>query len=225
MTLDRSNAAPLSTSMREGSREDHEAAEDSAFFSDLMGGHVDEAAYTTYLGRLWHVYAALEAGVRRHRNDALVAAVHDPALERLEAIEADLAHWAARTGVSPTPSAPTAAVAAYVRRLAEAESWGGLLVAHHYTRYLGDLFGGQVIGRVLQQQVDLAGAGVAFYDFPGVPRPKSYRDAYRARLDGLCLGADEQETVVDEVRTAFRLNRALLAELEVAPRAHQRGVA
>ncbi|SFC29779.1 heme oxygenase [Nocardioides terrae] len=219
MTFDLSQTVPLSTAMREGSREDHEAAEGSAFFASLMAGRIDEAAYTTYLGRLWHVYAALEAGVRRHRHDPLVAAVHDPALERLAVLEADLGAWAGRIDASPTPPEPTPAVAAYVHRISQAGSWGGLLVAHHYTRYLGDLFGGQVIGRLLQRQVGLAGAGVEFYDFTGVPRPKPYRDAYRARLDALDLGDKEREAVVDEVRTAFRLNRALLAELEVLPRA------
>ncbi|MGA7054843.1 MAG: biliverdin-producing heme oxygenase, partial [Mycobacterium sp.] len=98
----------------------------------------------------------------------------------------------------------------YRDRIAGA-SWGGALVAHHYTRYLGDLSGGQIIGKLLDRTFGLGGAGLAFYEFP--IRPKPYKDAYRARLDGLSLDADEIACAVDEVKVAFRLNQALFDEL------------
>jgi heme oxygenase len=213
---------PLSMAMRSGSLDEHRAAEGSAFMTELLAGRVGAAGYAAYLGRLWHPYAALEAAIRRRRDDRTVAAVYDPALERLTALEADLAFWSSRGGVPADPPKPTAAVAAYVDRVAHASAWGGFLVAHHYTRYLGDLSGGQVIGRILQRAFDLDGAGIAFYEFARVPRPKPYRDGYRARLDALELTAAERGSVVAEVRTAFRLNRALFAELETLLPAYRR---
>jgi heme oxygenase len=195
--------------MRLGSRAEHEQAEASPFVSRLLAGEVNAQGYADYLLRLRVVYAALESAVRERRTDPVVAAVHDPALERLAAIDADLAHWC--------PDGPalleSPAADAYRARLEEATQWGGLLVAHHYTRYLGDLSGGQAIGRLLDRQYGLGGRGVAFYDFPAIPRPKPYKDAYRARLDALPLGPAEQQRVVTEVRTAFRLNQALFEEL------------
>jgi heme oxygenase len=86
-------------------------------------------------------------------------------------------------------------------------------VAHHYTRYLGDLSGGQAIGRILDREFELDGAGIAFYAFEAIPKPKPYKDAYRARLDALGLGPAEVRRVVDEVRVAFTLNQALFTEL------------
>jgi heme oxygenase (biliverdin-producing, ferredoxin) len=200
----------LSVAMREGSQAEHQAAEDSAFMSELLGGRVNEQGYADYLLRLRQVYAVMEEVVRDHRDEPAVAAVHDTALERLPAIDADLDHWAPgadRTVVSPTTDA-------YCARLrAAAAEWPTLLVAHHYTRYLGDLSGGQAIGRVLDRTFELDGAGIAFYDFPEVEKPKVYKDGYRARLDALGLTADDQDRVVEEVRAAFRLNRALFGEL------------
>jgi heme oxygenase len=199
----------LSAAMREGSRAEHQEAEDSSFMSELLGGRVNEQGYADYLLRLRVVYDALESMLRAHLDDPVVAAVHDPALERLAAIDADLDHWCPtgdRTVDSP-------AAAAYRTRLEEASAWGGLLVAHHYTRYLGDLSGGQAIGRILDQAFELGGRGVAFYAFPAIPKPKPYKDAYRARLDALGLSADDTERVVDEVKVAFRLNQSLFAEL------------
>ena len=72
-----------------------------------------------------------------------------------------------------------------------------LLVAHHYTRYLGDLAGGQVIGRTLEQLYALDGQGLAFYAFPDIGRPVPYRRDYRERLDALPLSSAEQDEVVD----------------------------
>ncbi|QIG45768.1 biliverdin-producing heme oxygenase [Nocardioides anomalus] len=196
--------------MREGSQAEHRAAEDSTFMAELLGGRVDEAGYTAYLQRLRVVYAALEAAGRAHRGDPLVAAVHDEDLERLDALDADLEHWA--PGASHDVDSPAAS--AYAERIrAAAEEWGGLYVAHHYTRYLGDLSGGQAIGRILERDFDLGGAGTAFYAFPAVPKPKPYKDAYRARLDALGATQDDKARIVAEVQAAFRLNRGLFAEL------------
>lgn len=213
MTCTPSAVQPLSTAMRTGSREEHEAAEGSSFMTALLAGEVNEAGYAAYLGQLWHAYAALEATIQARATDGMVAAVYDPALERLGKLEADLAYWSRRAGLPAAPPAPTAAASAYAERVVQAGTWGGLLVAHHYTRYLGDLAGGQVIGRMLQRHFDTDGAGVAFYDFERIPHAKPYRDGYRARLDALDLTSSERDLLVAEVRNAFRLNRALFAEL------------
>ncbi|QWF21125.1 biliverdin-producing heme oxygenase [Nocardioides sp. LMS-CY] len=208
--LDRTTDLNLSAAMREGSLAEHQAAEDSKFMADLLGGRVNEQGYADYLLRLRGVYATLEQTVHTHRDEPSVAAVRDDALERLAAIDADLDHWAPdgpRTVDSP-------ATDAYRQRLVEAaEQWPALLVAHHYTRYLGDLSGGQAIGRILDRTFELGGAGIAFYDFPEIEKPKVYKDGYRARLDALDLDADERLRIVAEVKLAFRLNQALFAEL------------
>lgn len=193
--------------MKQGSAAEHEAAEQSPFMSELLAGRIAAPGYCEYLLRLRVVYAALEDAVRARRDDSMVAAVYDPALERLTAIDADLDHWltpgAAREVDSP-------AAAAYAERLG-ALTWGGALVAHHYTRYLGDLSGGRGIGKILDRTFDLRGAGLAFYEFP--VRPKPYKDAYRARLDALRPDADEIDRIVGEVKYAFGLNQALFDEL------------
>lgn len=202
-------STPLSAAMRTGSQADHAAAEGSTFMEELLAGRINEAGYTAYLQRLRPVYAALEEVARSFDGDRFAAAVHDPALERLATIDADLDHWA--------PGAPhetdSAASAAYVERVKASAAWGGLFLAQHYTRYLGDLSGGQAIGRILDRAFDLNGQGVAFYDFSAIEKPKVYKDDYRDRLDGLALSEEEIERVVAEVRVAFGLNQAIFVEL------------
>lgn len=197
---------PLSVALKEGSAAEHDAAEQSPFVAELLAGRVGARGYTDYLLRLRVIYSALEDAVRAHRDDPLVAAVYDPALERTAALDADLAYWAPEGAGGPDSPAANA----YRDRIAAA-GWGGALVAHHYTRYLGDLSGGQAIGRILDREFGLGSAGLAFYDFP--LRVKPYKDGYRDRLDGLGLGAADVDRVVDEVKVAFGLNQAVFDEL------------
>lgn len=205
----------LSTAMREGSREQHVAAEGSTFMGALLGGDLPPAAYVDYLRCLRSVYDSLETLVRDRREEIEVAAVHDPGLERLALLDADLAHWT--DGRDPrSPQDPPAPAAAYVERLRSlATGPATRVVAHHYTRYLGDLSGGQVVGRLLGRAYDVAPGrpGLDFYAFGAVPKPKPYKDAYRARLDALALTAAQRAEVVDEVCRAFTLNQGLLADL------------
>ena len=205
-----STATGLSVQMREGSRIEHEDAEGSSFMAALVDGRVNEAGYIDYLASLRPIYAAMEAISVRFAGDPVLDEVIDPALFRVPAIDSDLVFWAK----GAPPLVQSAAVDAYVARIEATVADPVLYLAHHYTRYLGDLSGGQVIGRILQRTYGLTdGEGTALYRFAEIPKPKPYKDGYRARLDALPLSADEQDRVVDEVRLAFRLNQALFAEL------------
>lgn len=206
-----SGTAPeaLSAAMRAGSMAEHQAAEGSDFVESLLGGRVDERGYVEFLGRLRTIYAALESVGRSLADDPVAGAVHDPVLERLEAIEDDLDFWSGGTH----PLISSRAADTYAARIEASAEWGGLYVAHHYTRYLGDLSGGQAFRAVLQREFELTGRGVGFYTFAGIPKPKPYKDAYRARLDGLGLDAADRQRVVMEVKAAFTLNQQLFAEL------------
>ena len=203
----------LSTAMREGSRAEHEDAEGSTFISELLEGRIAEEGYAAYLRRLRGVYAALETVVRERAGDPLVAAVHDPALERLTVIDTDLDHWAPGVPHDLEPG-ESPATEAYRARLHGA-TWGGDVVAHHYTRYLGDLSGGQAVGRVLSRTFDLRSSeGVRFFAFPEIPEVKPYKDCYRSRLDALPVDDAGRARMLEEVKVAFALNEALLADLQ-----------
>ena len=198
---------PLSALLREGSTAEHREAEGSSFMAELLAGRVSREGYAVYLSCLRRVYAALEGAAVTLGADPIASAVIDPRLERLAAIDADLEFW----GGLVEHASP--ATDAYVSRIQQASAWGGTFVAHHYTRYLGDLSGGQAIGRLLAREFELDGAGVAFYAFPEIPKPKPYKDAYRERLDTLDLNPVEQQRVLAEVKGVFGLNGALFTEL------------
>ncbi|MFE4593490.1 biliverdin-producing heme oxygenase [Streptomyces laurentii] len=205
---------PFSTLIRTASHERHTEAETSGFMTDLLGGRLGVDAYTRYTEQLWFVYRALEDGAGALRPDPVAGPFVQPELFRTQALERDLAHlrgadW--RAGVSALP-----ATRAYAARIAEcARDWPGGYVAHHYTRYLGDLSGGQIIRDRAERAWGFArkGDGVRFYVFDAIPNPAAFKRAYRELLDAVAADELEKRRIVDECKRAFDFNGAMFREL------------
>ncbi|NDU73259.1 biliverdin-producing heme oxygenase [Actinomadura sp. DSM 109109] len=212
-----SEKEPFSARLRAATWSDHGDNETSAYMSALVEGRLAPDEYAVLVAQLHPVYDLLEQAADRMAADPVAGAFDLPGLRRREALETDLAHFYGprwRSRVEPNPS-----TARYCERLREAcFDWPGGFVAHHYTRYLGDLSGGQYIGLQVRKALGLStGAdGVRFYRFPG--KPKAYKDTYRGLLDRAPWDGAEQCRVIAEVRTAYRLNAALTAELDGRPR-------
>jgi len=205
---------PFSTLIRTASHEQHTEAETSSFMGDLLGGRLAVDAYARYTEQLWFVYRALEEGAEALREDPVAGPFIQPELFRTAALEQDLAHlrgadW--RAGVSPLP-----ATVAYAERVAEcARDWPAGYVAHHYTRYLGDLSGGQIIRDKAERTwgFDRKGDGVRFYVFDEISNPAAFKRAYRELLDGVNADDLEKQRIVDECKRAFDFNSAVFREL------------
>ncbi|MFI6053555.1 heme oxygenase (biliverdin-producing) [Streptomyces violascens] len=205
---------PFSTLIRTASHEQHTEAETSTFMGDLLGGRLGVDAYARYTEQLWFVYRALEEGASALAADPVAGPFIRPELMRTASLERDLAHlrgadW--RRGASPLP-----ATAAYAARVAEcARDWPAGYVAHHYTRYLGDLSGGQIIRDKAERTWGFArkGDGVRFYVFEGIANPAAFKRSYRVLLDALRADELEKRRVVEECKRAFALNTAVFREL------------
>ncbi|MFJ2020898.1 biliverdin-producing heme oxygenase [Streptomyces nodosus] len=197
----------FSTLIRTASHEQHTEAETSTFMSALLGGRLGVDAYARYTEQLWFVYEALEADADRLASDPVAGPFIRPELFRLAALEQDLAHlrgpdW--RSGLTALPA--TQAYAARVRECAE--QWPAGYVAHHYTRYLGDLSGGQIIRDRAERTWGFAkkGEGVRFYVFEGIANPAAFKRDYRELLDAVPAEELEKQRIVGECKRAFTLN-------------------
>ncbi|WP_406860589.1 biliverdin-producing heme oxygenase [Streptomyces sp. HUAS MG47] len=205
---------PFSTLIRTASHQQHTEAESSGFMTDLLGGRLGVDAYARYTEQLWFVYRALEEGAEALRTDLVAGPFIRPELFRTAALEQDLAHlrgpgW--RAGVSPLP-----ATTAYADRVAScAREWPAGYVAHHYTRYLGDLSGGQIIRDRAERTWGFArkGDGVRFYVFDDIANPAAFKRGYRELLDAVHADDLEKQRIVDECKRAFDYNGAMFREL------------
>jgi Heme oxygenase len=207
-------ATPFSTLIRTASHDAHTEAETSTFMGDLLGGRLGLDAFARYTEQLWFVYRALEEAADGLADDPVAGPFIRPELLRTAELERDLAHlmgpgW--RERVSPLP-----ATAAYAARVEEcARTWPAGYVAHHYTRYLGDLSGGQVIRDRAERRWGFArkGDGVRFYVFDAIDNPAAFKRDYRALLDAVDADDLERQRIVDECRRAFAFNTAVFREL------------
>ncbi|MEU1629051.1 biliverdin-producing heme oxygenase [Streptomyces sp. NPDC020096] len=206
--------ARFSDLIRSATRAQHTEAEESAFMGDLLGGRLGVEAYARYTEQLWFVYRTLEEAADRLTADPVAGPFVQPELLRVAELERDLDHlhgpdWRAR-------ALPLPATAAYCDRVTEvAAAWPAGYVAHHYTRYLGDLSGGQVIRGIAERTwgFERKGDGVRFYVFDHIGNPAAFKREYRELLDALPVDEVEKQRVVEECRRAFALNSAVFAEL------------
>jgi heme oxygenase len=202
----------LAETLRTATRVEHQRAEHMPFVGELMAGRLPLDAYVDLLGQHHTVYGVLEAAEPFLRADPAGRTLVVEGLARSAAIEADLAALRGPGWRGTVRTLP--ATARYADRLREVTStWVGGYAAHAYTRYLGDLSGGLAIRSVLRRDHGLPDDALHFFTFVTIPRPKLFKDEYRARLDALPFDAEERARVADEARLAFRLNAAVLAEL------------
>ncbi|MGW3328786.1 biliverdin-producing heme oxygenase [Streptomyces virginiae] len=204
----------FSTVIRVASHEQHTEAETSTFMSDLLGGRLGVDAYTRYTEQLWFVYRALEDAAESLKDDPVAGPFIQPELMRVAEIERDLTHllgpdW--RESVTALP-----ATRAYADRVARcAAEWPGGYVAHHYTRYLGDLSGGQIIRDKAERTwgFERKGDGVRFYVFSDISNPAAFKRTYRELLDAIAADDLEKQRIIDECKRAFDFNGAVFREL------------
>jgi heme oxygenase (biliverdin-producing, ferredoxin) len=203
---------PFSSALRERSSGAHSGSEGAGFMSDLIKGEGTRDDYIALVAQHWFVYEALEAATERMRHDPVASVFISDKLTRLPALEADLEFlvgpdW--RERIAPLPTTQR-----YVDRIRlVGTTWAGGFVAHHYTRYLGDLSGGQFIGRLMQRRFGFDTNGIGFYLFADIADPKAFKDVYREQLDAAPWDDAEQERVIDEVLLAYRFNTELFEDL------------
>lgn len=218
MTTTEAVEAPLAFSeqIRQATWGAHGDAEGASYMDDLLAGKLTLAQYSVLKEQLWFVYREIEEAADAYVDDPAAQPFASKAwmdkLRRLPALERDLdvmnPGW--RSTVIPTPE-----TAEYVARLREkANGWAAGWIAHNYTRYLGDLSGGQMIARLAWKLYDISpDHGAEFYHFADIESPKAFRDEYRDALDALEFDEEERRAMIAEVAEAYRLNTAMLSNL------------
>ncbi|KAM7419076.1 hypothetical protein PAMA_016271 [Pampus argenteus] len=197
----------LSEQIKKVTKESHVRAENTEMMLSFQKGQVTLPQYKLLLSSLYEIYQALEEEMDRNSNHPAVAPIYFPAeLARLESIEKDLEYfygqdWREKIVVP-------AATKRYCHRLRQiGKENPEYLVSHAYTRYLGDLSGGQVLGRIAQRSMGLtSGEGLSFFAFPGVSSPNLFKQLYRSRMNSVELTMEQRNGVLEEAVRAFEFN-------------------
>jgi heme oxygenase len=204
----------LATKLREGTKKAHSMAENVGFVKCFLKGVVEKTSYRKLVANLYFVYSAMEEEMEHHRQHPIVSKIYFPELNRKESLEQDLRYYFGANWREQV--APSEAAEAYIQRIREVSAnHPELLVAHSYTRYLGDLSGGQILKGIAQRAMNLAeGEGTAFYEFKDISDEKAFKVKYRQTLDELPLDEAAADEIVEEANAAFGMNMKLFNELE-----------
>mmetsp|Transcript_140874 Transcript_140874/g.357907 ORF Transcript_140874/g.357907 Transcript_140874/m.357907 type:complete len:404 (-) Transcript_140874:180-1391(-) len=207
----------LAKKLKQGTKEAHKAAETVHFVREFIKGKVPREVYAQMVVNLFYVYEALEDALDKCAEHPLVDPLHFPdELCRADALSRDAEFFNGPDWREKTH--PSEVTKEYVSRLQQiAEEAPELIVPHAYTRYLGDLSGGQVLKRAAIRGMKLPddGSGVQFYTFRRIADGKAFKNMYRARLDAINADTKMADRMVVEANSAFDLNTRMFQELDV----------
>ncbi|XP_053220272.1 heme oxygenase 2 [Podarcis raffonei] len=213
---DNVSATDLSELLKEGTKESHDRAENTQFVKDFLKGRIKRELFKLGTVALYFTYSALEEEMERNKDQPAFTPLYFPLeLHRKEALMKDLEYfygegWREKVQCSE-------ATQRYIDRIRHVgQQEPELLVAHAYTRYMGDLSGGQVLKKVAQRALKLpsTGEGVQFYIFDNISNPQQFKQFYRARLNALDLDKGTKERIVEEANKAFEFNMQVFEELD-----------
>jgi heme oxygenase (biliverdin-producing, ferredoxin) len=235
----------LSVTIKSGTAASHVAAENVHFVRNFIRGQIDPFLFAELTCKLYYVYNTLEYYILNDPNTKQNVYLQQffkfhEQLQRTETLKEDLDYWFGtnkaeqiitsaqidpNTGTSYSNNNGTTfmseATKDYLDRIQYCVANNPLLLlAHSYTRYLGDLSGGKILARVARKALQLSneGDGLAFYDFTStITNAKQFKDDYRLALDNLFppLSDYEIQLLVAEANIAFCLNMRLFEELDV----------
>ena len=203
----------LAAQLREGTTKSHSMAENVSFVKSFLGGVVDKNSYRKLLSNLYFIYDAIEQQMLINQNHPSIKQIYFTELNRKQSLEQDLLYYYGHDWqklVAPSPAAQI-----YINRINSiGKDQPELLIAHAYTRYMGDLSGGQILKKIARSAMNLSDKqGVSFYDFDLIPDSKAFKLMYKRALDNLPITDKQAKAIVSEANVAFNLNMKLFQEL------------
>lgn len=204
-------AVPFSGQLKQAGKEDHDKVEQAAVIRAIFDGSISEKEYMDYLACLYEVYSQLEKELCLQESNPQVAPLIIPDIFRASTIKADLKAFGDE-GHKPNQQARE--YRAHLQFLGQYRPH--LLIAHAYLRYLGDLFGGQMIARKLKERFD---DKLNFHDFTAlcqaqkIKNPTVFAIKFREILDALPLDEEQKNEILEEVAAGYRRHEMMFKQL------------
>ncbi len=206
----------LAEQLREGTKKSHTMAENTGFVSCFLKGVVDRSTYRKLIADLYFVYSAMEDEIGRlsEADHPVVKSISFKELFRRETLEQDLAFYFGQNWLKVLEASDSAkAYGERIRHVANIQP--ELLVGHHYTRYIGDLSGGQILKRIAQKAMNItSNDGLRFYEFDKISDQKKFKLRYSEILDSLPIDQKMADLIIEEANLAFKYNMDMFKELE-----------
>ena len=180
-------------SLKEATWEHHKRAEEQPFVGMMFGGKLHPKSYAIFLYNQIQQYDVLEDAASK--NDVLNG-LED--INRYPGLVKDFQELWEEYGTEVPPTLETTKeFTKYIEQIDKdpsTESRQKRLMAHIYTRHMGDLMGGQMLAKKVP-------GSSAMYEFAN---PDKLKGAIRAKLD---------DSMADEVRVAYKFATSTFKEM------------
>lgn len=203
----------LAEQLRQGTTKAHSMAENVSFVKSFLGGVVDKKSYRTLVANLFFVYSAIEEEMYKNKDNPSIYPIYFNELNRKKSLEKDLIYYYGSDWQATVK--PSAVTQMYVDRIHNIGiHQPELLISHAYTRYMGDLSGGQILKNIAKNAMQLSGdEGTEFYVFRDIKNDKQFKQKYRKALDSIAVTEQQVNLIISEANVAFSLNMKMFQEL------------
>ena len=209
-------AVALAGQLREGTKKSHTMAENTGFVACFLKGVVEKTSYRKLISDLYFVYKAMEEEIDRlvQEDHPVIKHIGFKELFRRQTLEKDLEFYYGNNWLDQITISESAQ--SYVNRIRlVANESPELLVGHHYTRYIGDLSGGQILKKIAKKALNLRGDdGLNFYEFKLIEDEKLFKKSYSETLNKLPIDQKIADNIIEEANEAFAYNMKMFRELE-----------
>jgi len=206
----------LAGQLREGTKKSHTMAENTGFVACFLKGVVEKESYRKLISDLYFVYKAMEDEIERlvSEDHPIIKHFGFRELFRQKTLENDLEFYYGNNWMNEISISESAQLYVDRIRLVAKES-PELLVGHHYTRYIGDLSGGQILKKIAKKALNLEGNnGLNFYEFNMIKDAKKFKEQYTNTLNKLPIDQEVADQIIEEANEAFIYNMKMFKELE-----------
>lgn len=180
----------------------HAKAEKTGIVRQIIAGQIDKDDYAVFLRNLLPAYEQLEMALDHNRHLPALAEISLPAIYRAKSAAKDLV---ALSGPEWSKCLPVLnSATCYADQIAAAH--GPALIAHAYTRYLGDLNGGRIFKKILQTKGKFREDALNFFDYPALNDLTRSAADYRRAIDRAGALVDDWEAIVVEAQRSFERN-------------------
>lgn len=195
----------------------HDSAEKTGFLKRLMDGKASKESYAEYLFNIYEIYKTIEFNLEKYRENPVVNKFAIKKVYRTEEIYKDLKFL---LGEKLSEMKLLASTKAYIDRINEvSEKQPELLIAHAYSRYLADLFGGRSIYKMLREAYEIEPEGLNYYVydeiFEGAEDMRAFVMEYHGMLNEVNFDTKLEEKFINEVSNSYVYNIAISNELEI----------
>lgn len=202
----------LITRIRKNSGILHNSTEETGIIKRIFEGNASVDSYAEYLFNLSAMYKAIEDGIESNLHNDNVKEFSTKELYRHELIEKDLEYFLKDKENKFELCSSTIACVERIKEVVKTNP--ELIVAHAYTRFLADLFGGRMFIDLLTNKYNVPAEGLNYYKCDQIQDIKTYVMGYAMKINKMNLSDELQEKLLNEVSNSYIYNLAISCELE-----------